>query len=152
VQRLKSASDAVSAPVVRRVLDGAVIAMFIANLLGRPQPGFAAAADSPGGAAVVEQVPIRGGIGVLEFAPDQAGLQEYTVQPGDTLWSISEQFYGDGAEYPRLLAVNLGRIMPDGLRFTHAGIICPGWVLLVPQEEEAIVSLAAEQHTRYVVK
>lgn len=30
----------------------------------------------------------------------------YTVQAGDSLWSIAEKFYGSGAQYPKLKALN----------------------------------------------
>ena len=44
----------------------------------------------------------------------RSGIVEYTVQAGDTLWAIAERFYGTGAEFPRLVAANAGRAMPDG--------------------------------------
>src|SRR5262249_40059999 len=63
---------------------------------------------------------------------EDGGTVAYTVQPGDSLWRIAERFYGTGFEYPRLVAANTGRQMVDGGRFSGAGVIRPGWVLLVP--------------------
>jgi Tfp pilus assembly protein FimV len=38
--------------------------------------------------------------------PDSAGPQTYTVQSGDTLWSIATKFYGNGSKYPLILRAN----------------------------------------------
>ncbi|HEX7588708.1 MAG TPA: LysM peptidoglycan-binding domain-containing protein [Anaerolineae bacterium] len=38
--------------------------------------------------------------------PDSAGEQTYTVQSGDTLWSIAVKFYGNGSKYPLILRAN----------------------------------------------
>lgn len=32
--------------------------------------------------------------------------QTYIIQPGDTLWAIAEQFYGDGNEWQRIYDAN----------------------------------------------
>jgi nucleoid-associated protein YgaU len=37
--------------------------------------------------------------------PPQPG-QTYVTQPGDSLWSIAEQFYGDGSQWPKIYAAN----------------------------------------------
>lgn len=46
----------------------------------------------------------------------------YTVEHGDTLWSIAEKIYGDPYKYVEILNVNpnLGRL-PDGNVLIHAG-------------------------------
>ncbi len=38
-------------------------------------------------------------------APPPQG-QSYTVKSGDTLWKIAEHFYGNGAEYKKIVAAN----------------------------------------------
>lgn len=53
-----------------------------------------------------------------------ASVKTYTVQPGDCLWTIAEQFYGNGAQYKRLAAAN-----PE---ITNPNLIYPGQVLTVP--------------------
>jgi len=75
---------------------------------------------------------------------------EYTVQPGDTLWAIAERFYGTGTEFPRLVAANVGRDMPDGGRFTRAGVIRPGWPLAVPLPSRAVEVVDGQRY--YIVE
>lgn len=55
-------------------------------------------------------------------APAPAG-RTYTVVSGDTLWAISEQFYGDGSNYPRIA---------DASGIQNPDLIHPGQVLTVP--------------------
>jgi nucleoid-associated protein YgaU len=54
------------------------------------------------------------------------GFAQYTVQPGDTLSSIANQFYGDAALYPRLFEANRHQL-------SNPNLIFPGQVLRVPQ-------------------
>ncbi len=50
----------------------------------------------------------------------------YTVQPGDTLWKIAKQFYGDGNAYLKIFEANKGLLKdPD-----H---IYPGQELVIPE-------------------
>lgn len=49
-------------------------------------------------------------------APDTApNAGQYTVQKGDTLWSIAERFYGNGQRYVDIIDANPG-IEPKKLR------------------------------------
>jgi len=50
----------------------------------------------------------------------------YTVQAGDSLWKISERFYGKGHLYKNIIAAN-----PDKLKDEHS-VIHPGDVLKIP--------------------
>lgn len=51
----------------------------------------------------------------------------YTVQPGDTLWKISKQFYGEGSKYMKIFEANQGILKnPD-----H---ILPGQKLVIPEK------------------
>jgi DNA-binding SARP family transcriptional activator len=56
----------------------------------------------------------------------------YVVRPGDSLWSIADAQLGDGSDWPAIAALNLGRMMPDGLRFVDPSRIYAGWTLLMP--------------------
>jgi nucleoid-associated protein YgaU len=50
----------------------------------------------------------------------------YTVQPGDTLWKIAKQFYGEGNAYLKIFEANKGLLKdPD-----H---IYPGQELVIPE-------------------
>jgi len=56
-----------------------------------------------------------------------AASATYTVQAGDTLWKISRQFYGDGAQYMKIFEANKGLLKnPD-----H---ILPGQELVIPEK------------------
>ena len=54
-----------------------------------------------------------------------AGFQQYTVKPGDTLFAIAQQFYGDASLYPRIFERT-----PNQL--TNPNLIFPGQVLRIP--------------------
>jgi len=56
-------------------------------------------------------------------APEAPAPRTYTVQSGDTLWAIAEQFYGDGNRYPEIAGAS-GIDNPD--------LIQPGQLLTIP--------------------
>ncbi len=56
-------------------------------------------------------------------APEPPAARTYTVQSGDTLWAIAEQFYGDGNRYPEIAGAS-GIDNPD--------LIQPGQLLTIP--------------------
>ena len=56
----------------------------------------------------------------------------YVVREGDTLWSIAAAQLGDDHDWPAIAALNLGRTMPDGLRFVDPNRIYAGWSLQMP--------------------
>ena len=49
----------------------------------------------------------------------------YTVQKGDSLWKIAKQFYGNGAQYSKIVSANADKIK-------NPNLIYPGQVLLLP--------------------
>jgi len=52
--------------------------------------------------------------------------ERYTVKSGDTLWAISQHFYGDGNQWNRIYEANRETIKdPD--------LIQPGWELNIPR-------------------
>ena len=53
----------------------------------------------------------------------------YTVVAGDSLWKIAQQFLGNGALFPKIIAANPGRLKDE-----HS-VIHPGDVLVVPEKE-----------------
>jgi LysM repeat protein len=65
--------------------------------------------------------------------PTSAGSAEqtYTVQPGDSLWKISEHFYGKGHLFQTIIAAN-----PDKLKDQNS-VIHPGDILKIPAASAA---------------
>jgi nucleoid-associated protein YgaU len=57
-----------------------------------------------------------------EPEPEPAA-RTYTVESGDTLWAISERFYGDGSKY---------QIIADASGISDPDLIHPGQVLTIP--------------------
>ena len=57
-------------------------------------------------------------------APEPAAAgRSYTIKPGDNLWNISKEVYGDGTKYQRILDANPG-INPDNMK--------PGTKIVIP--------------------
>ena len=54
------------------------------------------------------------------------GVQTYTVQAGDSLSKISQQFYGNAGQYMKIFEANRDKL-------TDANKIQPGQVLKIPQ-------------------
>jgi LysM repeat protein len=55
--------------------------------------------------------------------PEPAAARTYTVEAGDTLWAISERFYGDGSKY---------QVIADASGISNPDLIQPGQVLTIP--------------------
>ncbi|GAB3034703.1 LysM peptidoglycan-binding domain-containing protein [Mycobacterium bourgelatii] len=55
--------------------------------------------------------------------PVQPAARTYTVVSGDTLWAISERFYGDGSKY---------QVIADASGIPNPDLIYPGQVLTIP--------------------
>jgi LysM repeat protein len=55
--------------------------------------------------------------------PEPAAARTYTVESGDTLWAIAEQFYGDGNKY---------QVIADASGISNPDLIQPGQVLTIP--------------------
>jgi nucleoid-associated protein YgaU len=63
----------------------------------------------------------------LECPASEEVSEYYTVQSGDSLWKISQQFYGDGNKYQKIFEANKEVIKnPD--------LIYPGQMLRIPKE------------------
>ncbi len=59
-----------------------------------------------------------------EHEPEpEPAARTYTVESGDTLWAISERFYGDGSKY---------QVIADASGISNPDLIQPGQVLTIP--------------------
>lgn len=64
--------------------------------------------------------------------PTPAPQPTYTVVPGDTLWDIAATQLGDGYRFTEIVALNQGRVQPDGRVLSPDNWVYPGWELLLP--------------------
>ncbi len=55
--------------------------------------------------------------------PAAVSGRTYTIRPGDNLWDISKQVYGDGTKYERILNANPA-LNPDNMK--------PGTKIVIP--------------------
>ncbi|MFN7939174.1 MAG: LysM peptidoglycan-binding domain-containing protein [Bryobacteraceae bacterium] len=61
------------------------------------------------------------------LAPAPPPVQRtYTVVAGDSLWKIASHFYKNGAQYPKIIAANPGKLKDE------KSVIHPGDVLVIP--------------------
>ena len=62
----------------------------------------------------------------------EEGKTVYTVVSGDTLWGISEKFYGDGSKYMKIFEANkeVWKNYND-----DPNVIYPDWKLVIPPAE-----------------
>ncbi|GAA4752673.1 hypothetical protein GCM10023328_39820 [Modestobacter marinus] len=86
------------------------------------------------------------GSGAEPLAPP--ATEEVTVEQGDTLWEIAEEFTGDGQNWRTAWEMNRGRTEPGGAVFSDPDLIRPGWTLTVPVGEgEAPTETPTPQRT-----
>jgi nucleoid-associated protein YgaU len=81
--------------------------------------------EEPAADATAE-VPPSGAEGLVQeqaTPPEPEPVRTYTVISGDTLWAISERFYGDGNLYQRIA---------DASGVENPDLIYPGQVLTIP--------------------
>ncbi|UOY03227.1 LysM peptidoglycan-binding domain-containing protein [Blastococcus sp. PRF04-17] len=66
-------------------------------------------------------------------APNTAmTVEDVTVEPGDTLWDLTEEITGSGHNWRQAWEFNRGRSQPGGATFTDPSLIRPGWTLSIP--------------------
>ncbi len=61
------------------------------------------------------------------LAPPAPAQRTYTVVAGDSLWKIASHFYGNGVQYPKIIAANPGKLKDE------KSVIHPGDVLVIPE-------------------
>lgn len=93
---------------------------------------------APDRGSAVRGSAVRGSGAALATDSDQASAKPpdsgitVTVQRGDTLWSLAEQYLGDGDRWAEIASANRDQTMVDGAQFTSAHSIRPGWHLTIP--------------------
>ena len=80
-----------------------------------PKPG-------PAGTLVADAGPASAADVIVE------SVQTHHVEPGHTLWGISQKFYGDGSRYELIFAANANQIK-------NPNLIYPGQMFVVPRPE-----------------
>src|SRR5262249_21977211 len=160
VRQASFIADLLSAPLVRQAVRTSLAGGMMARvaLAGVPT---AAAAPPEHSALVVSVSPdlsarATGGAYFWASSEDPSddiprGAIVYTVQPGDNLVRIAERFYVDGDKWQLLYETNQGRRMRDGRVFDRAGVIHPGWQLVVP-EPTAGIETDTDGHHWYTVR
>jgi nucleoid-associated protein YgaU len=91
-----------------------------------PPPAPEAEAAAPEVVPVAEKAPAPEPAPEPEAAPEPPpppAPRTYTVVSGDTLWAISERFYGDGNKY---------QVIADASGVSNPDLIHPGQVLTIP--------------------
>ncbi len=73
-------------------------------------------------APAAEEAHAEEAVATPEPEPEPAA-RTYTVESGDTLWDISERFYGDGSKY---------QVIADASGISNPDLIQPGQVLTIP--------------------
>jgi hypothetical protein len=72
-----------------------------------------------------------------------------SMQPGDSLWTIAQRFYGSGEREARRFVANDGRVQPHEWALTHHGVIYPGWIVRLPEAARVVrFEGGAEKTTR----
>ena len=79
---------------------------------------------SPADGAELDKVSVQVLLGRI-ILPGYKNYLEHTVAPGESLWSISQHYYGSGNVYHRLVAANP--------QIKDPNVIHPGDVIRVPQ-------------------
>ena len=91
-----------------------------------PPPAPEAEAAAPEVVPVAEETPAPEPAPEPEAAPEPPpppAPRTYTVVSGDTLWAISERFYGDGSKY---------QVIADASGVSNPDLIHPGQELTIP--------------------
>jgi nucleoid-associated protein YgaU len=91
-----------------------------------PPPAPEAEAAAPDVVPVAEETPAPEPAPEPEAAPEPPpppAPRTYTVVSGDTLWAISERFYGDGSKY---------QVIADASGVANPDLIHPGQELTIP--------------------
>ena len=104
---------------------GILFALWLAAIQLAPFASASPAGQATLSAAIATATPQPSG---ATATPENGGAQSYTVQSGDTLWSIATKFYGNGSKYTLILRAN---DMADNAR------LAVGATLIIPSLSDA---------------
>lgn len=116
-----------------RSLIGLAALLFIAAPIAAQAANAApAAASAPATvghvqAGTVDQTPVQHVVKVE--AKQERATVDHSVRPGESLWSIAEDYFGDGARYKEIVELN------RDLLGSRPSFLEPGWVLKLPAHE-----------------
>lgn len=111
-------------------LIGLAALLFIAApIAAQAASAGAAAASAPAAvgnvqAGTVDQTPAKHGVKVE--AKQERATVDHSVKPGESLWSIAEDHFGDGARYKEIAELN------RDILGSRPSFLEPGWVLKLP--------------------
>lgn len=114
-----------------RGLIGLAALLFIAAPIAAQATTAAPAAAAPVAvghvtAGAVDQAPAHQDVKVETKQERQHKTVDHAVKPGESLWSIAEDHFGDGARYKEIAELN------RDLLGTQPSFLEPGWVLKLP--------------------
>src|SRR5262249_6150260 len=133
-------SDLTTLPLVRRIVDGAVIGVIVLSLWVRERPSTEAS-PACNVAAVVSFLPgqrttaVERTMLINQTDDSVSGVRDrvsYAAVDGESLWSIARRLYGDGTQYLMLLRENQGTQMPTGAALVDPRTVENGSSLKVP--------------------
>ena len=116
-------------------------AMAIAGVLVAAPQAHAAVRTPARAAAVAEQVRAVAVARTDAVIRHDQATSRYTVQPGDTLSSIAQRFYGSAADWPRIWDANRSAV-PD------PNVIRTGMVLTIPSGAAASTTAHTPKHRK----
>lgn len=129
-------------------LIAAIIAVFAPNaaMAATPSADVAPITISAGVESHV-QSSSDGVTATTEGKSDTAAAQTYTVQAGDSLWAIAQEYLGDGQRFGEIVELNRDTPQPGGYTVGERGGIDPGMVLEIPQTSTPAVGTPAAAPT-----
>jgi LysM repeat protein len=143
---LRAASDRLTLPAIRTAVDASLAGLLVVRAVTAiPQPALAQ--------ALTAQTEVFDTASAANQPPHGPALGDllYTVQPGDSLGTIAERYYGDWSAYEQIYDANRERPQQDGRILEDARAIYPGWTLVLPRPSQG-VTLDADRHLWYVVQ